>query len=85
MVKTNIVASNTDKFQYNKTNLDHPKAFFGKWSHNVALIFNDDFENDCTSAIWERKDYHSNDYQYYAADYLLNATTVPSMISQALD
>ncbi|KAF4628424.1 hypothetical protein G7Y89_g9724 [Cudoniella acicularis] len=66
-----------DKFQDNNQNRDHPKCYFGKWKHNVALVFNDDFANDCLLAIIEKKDYHSDDYQYYAGDNLLIDTTVP--------
>lgn len=76
--------SDTDKFQYNNVNRDHPKAFFGKWKHNVALVYNDDFANDCLGAIIEKKDYHSDDYQYYAADNLLIDTTVPCKFSAVL-
>jgi hypothetical protein len=67
-------------FQYGNQNRDHPKAFFGKWKHNVALVFNDDFGNDCLGAIIEKKDYHSDDYAYYAADNLLTDTTVPGKL-----
>lgn len=68
-------------FEYNNTNRDHPKAFFGKWKHNVALVFNDEFANDCLGAIVEKKDYHSDDYAFYAADNLLIDTTVPGKCS----
>ena len=44
----------------------------------MALVFNDEFANDCLGAIVEKKDYHSDDYQYYAADNLLADTVVPS-------
>jgi len=68
----------SDKYQYNNKNRDHPKCFFGKWKHNVALVFNDDFGNDCLGAIINKKDYHSDDFAFYAADSLLKDTTVPA-------
>ncbi|KUJ18905.1 uncharacterized protein LY89DRAFT_717416 [Mollisia scopiformis] len=74
----NTFDNDTDKFQYGNLNRDHPKAFFGKWKHNVAVVYNDDYANDCLGAIIEKKDYHSDDYQYYAADNLLIDTTVPA-------
>lgn len=43
----------------------------------MALVFNDDYANDCLGAIIEKSDYHSDDYQFYAADNLLIDTTVP--------
>ncbi|CZR65626.1 uncharacterized protein PAC_15526 [Phialocephala subalpina] len=73
--------NDTDKFQYNNLNRDHPKAFFGKWKHNVALVFNDEFANDCLGAVIEKKDYHSDDYAFYAADNLLIDTVVPTSYS----
>jgi len=68
----------TDKSQNNNLNRDHPKVYFGKWKHNVALVFNDNYANDCLGAIIEKSDYHSDDYQFYAADNLLIDTVVPS-------
>lgn len=47
----------------------------------MALVFNDDFANDCLGAIIEKEDYHSDDYAYYAADNLLVDTTVPGECS----
>jgi len=70
-----------DEFQYNNQNRDHPKTFFGKWKHNVALVFNDDHGNDCLGAIIEKEDYHSDDYAFYAADNLLIDKTVPGKFS----
>jgi len=74
----NTFDGDADKFEYNNQNRDHPKAFFGKWKHNVALVFNDDFANDCLGAIVNKEDYHSDDYQFYAADSLLIDATVPA-------
>jgi hypothetical protein len=76
--------SDADKFEYNNLNRDHPKASFGKWKHNVALVFNDDFANDCLGAIINKEDYHSDDYQFYAADSLLTDATVPGEFSAFL-
>ncbi|KAG0649982.1 hypothetical protein D0Z07_3753 [Hyphodiscus hymeniophilus] len=73
--------NDTDKFQDNNQNRDHPKAYFGKWKHNVALVYNDNYANDCLGAIIEKSDYHSDDYQFYAADSLLIDTTVPTSYS----
>lgn len=70
--------SDDDKFTNGNQNRDHPKTYFGKWKHNVAVVFDDDYANDCLDAIIEKKDYHSDDYAYYAADNLLTDTTVPS-------
>lgn len=81
-MRTKIVASNTDKVEYNTTDRDHPKAFFGKWSHSVALDLNEAVENDCSTAMWAKKDYYTNDYQYYSADYLIDEYTVPGIISK---
>jgi hypothetical protein len=44
----------------------------------VALVYNDDYANDCIGAIINKADYHSNDYQFYAADNLVIDTAVPA-------
>lgn len=72
-----IYNSETDKSQNFNTNRDHPKIYFGKWKHNVAVTFNDDFANDCLGAVLHKKDYHSDDYQFFAADSLVPGTAVP--------
>lgn len=43
----------------------------------MALIFNDDYGNDCLGAVVNKADYHSDDYAFYAADNLLVDSTVP--------
>ena len=40
-------------------------------------MFNDHFGNDCVGALINRKDYHSDDYQYFAADNLVADSAVP--------
>ncbi|KAG9233350.1 hypothetical protein BJ875DRAFT_49242 [Amylocarpus encephaloides] len=67
-----------DKPQNNNKDRDHPKAYFGKWKHNVGLIFNDPFANDCLGAVVNKKDYHSDDYAFYAADNLVVNMAVPA-------
>ncbi|TVY62832.1 hypothetical protein LSUE1_G008740, partial [Lachnellula suecica] len=74
----NTFDGDADKLTNAQTNRDHPKCYFGKWKHNVALVYNDDFANDCLGAIIEKKDYHSEDYAFYAADNLLVDATVPA-------
>jgi len=51
----------------------------------VALVFNDDFANDCLGAIVNKEDYHSDDYQFYAADSLLIDATVPGKLSALVE
>ncbi|TVY52721.1 hypothetical protein LCER1_G005411 [Lachnellula cervina] len=75
---THTFDGDDDISQYNNQNRDHPKTFFGKWKHSVALIFNDDYGNDCLGAVVNKADYHSDDYAFYAADNLLVDSTVPS-------
>ncbi|KAI9054100.1 hypothetical protein LZ554_001271 [Drepanopeziza brunnea f. sp. 'monogermtubi'] len=58
-------------------NRDHPKVYLGKRKHNVAVVFDDDFANDCLGAILKKRDCHSDDYQFFAADNLRAETTVP--------
>ena len=43
----------------------------------MALVFNDDYGNDCLGAVINKADYHSDDYAFYAADNLLVDATVP--------
>lgn len=74
------IDSDADKYLYGNVNLNHPKVFFGKWKHNVALVFNDPYSNNCPAAIIEKTDYHSDDYAYFAADSLVADTVVPGKL-----
>ncbi|KAG4410960.1 hypothetical protein IFR04_015907 [Cadophora malorum] len=74
----NTFDGDADKFQNSNKNRDHPKAYFGKWKHHVDVVFNDKFANDCLGAIVNKKDYHSDDYAYYAADNLITGLAVPT-------
>ncbi|KAH9223774.1 hypothetical protein DL95DRAFT_492946 [Leptodontidium sp. 2 PMI_412] len=75
----NTFDGEADKLQNSNKNRDHPKAYFGKWKHNVDVVFNDKFANDCLGAIVNKKDYHSDDYQYFAADNLVVGLAVPAI------
>jgi hypothetical protein len=70
-------SSEAAKFQNGNKNRDHPKAYFGKWKHHVDVVFNDKFGNDCLGAVLNKKDYHSDDYAYYASDNLIVGSAVP--------
>lgn len=73
-------SSSISSYPNNQTNLDHPKVYFGKWKHSVALVYGDEFANDCVGAIITKSDYHSNDYAFYAdtTGYLVNGSVVPA-------
>jgi hypothetical protein len=43
-------------------------------------VFDDSYANDCLGAILNKADYHSDDYQYYAANNLLTDTAVPGRL-----
>ncbi|KAL2073785.1 hypothetical protein VTL71DRAFT_11111 [Oculimacula yallundae] len=75
----NTFDSDADKFQNGNKNRDHPKAYFGKWKHHVDVVFNDKFANDCLGAVLNKKDYHSDDYQYYASDNMIVGLAVPAI------
>ncbi|KAJ5051504.1 uncharacterized protein L3040_001280 [Drepanopeziza brunnea f. sp. 'multigermtubi'] len=66
------------QFQNQNPNRDHPNVYFGKWKHNLAVVFDDDFANDCLGAILKKRDYHSDNYQFSAAENLRADTTVPA-------
>ncbi|PBP21743.1 hypothetical protein BUE80_DR007560 [Diplocarpon rosae] len=77
----NTFDGDSDKSQNNNYNRNHPKLYFGKWKHSVDVVFNDGFANDCLGAVVNQKDYHSDDYQYFAADNLVSGKAVPAHYS----